>query len=122
MTAEQRPRFVLGPDPYEGWLVLVTESSASRFAEIIETIGSSTTMRQFFESMEAIDGSFSIDEYADDWGDEELDEPFDLESVPGYGDGYFPPDTRTMMIEDLHVRAAGGSDLYEILDDLVTVV
>ena len=63
--------------------------------------------------MERFDGGLSIEEFEDE--DEELDEPFDVERVPGYGDGLFPPDPRTWMLDDL------DADLFDVLDDLVTI-
>ena len=113
-NARQRPRrYVLGSDPYgdDGWPVLLSEGSASHYKEILDIVASSRTMREFVESMERFDGGFSIEEFED----EELDEPFDLELVPGYGDGLFPPDPRTWMLDDLN------DDLFDVLDDLLTI-
>ena len=104
---------MLGSDPYgdDGWPVLLSEGSASHYKEILDIVASSRTMREFVESMERFGGGFSIEEFED----EELDEPFDLELVPGYGDGLFPPDPRTWMLDDL------DDDLFDVLDDLVTI-
>ena len=106
-------RYILGPDPYEGFPVLLSESSAARYRDIIGIIGVSSTMREFVESMHAYDGSFSLDDFAEE--PETLDEPFDLDLVPGHGDGYFPPDPRTMMLDDL------DDTIWDVLDGSVTI-
>ena len=77
-SAERRNRMVLGPEPYEGWPVLLSESSAERYLGELSVLGSAT-MREFFETQE----EWVIREFVDENGEEALDEPFDIESVPG---------------------------------------
>jgi hypothetical protein len=70
-------------------------------------------MREFVESMHDYDGSFSLDDFVEE--SETLDEPFDLDLVPCHGDGYFPPDPRTMMLDDL------DDTIWDVLDEVVTI-
>ena len=71
------------------------------------------TMREFFETQE----EWVTREFVEENGEEALDAPFDIASVSGYGDGYFPPNPRPWMISE----SAGDPDLDGLLDGLVAV-
>ena len=111
-SAERRHRMVLGPEPHEGWPVLLSESRAESYLEELSLLWS-VTMRDFFETQE----EWVTQEFVDENGEEALDAPFDVERVPGYGDGLFPPNPRTWMVSEFE----NDPDLDGLLDGLVAL-
>lgn len=108
-------------DPYVYWLdgddlIIVRQSTAEGLAWYADILQSSKTFGEYAATCRAAGGTV-IESWAgsfddpDEW-DFEDDEPFDVARLPGYGDGYLPPNPQTVMIDEI------DEDIREELGDL----
>lgn len=112
--ASEPKTYVLGPDPIDGAVVLLPIADADYVWELHQIISTAKSVREFHETMTGLSGSSPYDDLDDeeDLEDGWLDAPFDVSSVPGYGDGYFPPQVGTIMLDGV------DNTVLDIIDGL----